>query len=597
MLSPESLMPEPSPPAVLPALLPVTLRVGQRVPLRDGACLSVDCWQPEDPTPQARTAVLTLSPYGRDSCAETGRFFAARGFVYIAADCRGRGDSDGNFTVYGDGDDYADLIAWAAAQAWCNGQVVTQGGSYAGINQWQVATRRPAALRALAPMVAPMPGPWGDTLNGVVISYSIAWATLVQGRHAKWQLFADRALWRDLAWRLYRDRPPNAVWATSITAAPNPVLLPMLQDHQAAAWVHALPTATEFAHTTTPVLTLTGLYDNAQVGTLQYWRRHEAAAGAAHRNHRWLVIGPSAHAGTRTLSPQDDAQMDGVALSSAEWQDQLCADFYRWATQDGPLPALLNYRVSAFVTGLEQWAHAPDLPALSNAECLWHPAKDQLTTKPPPSGGITFANNPLDTRFAELEAAGDGGSLFDAISGEAPLDTAFADHLFGQGWVWESDALTEDLLLCGTPRLQLRLVVDTPDADLLAAVIKCRPDGRQVVLSSTLMRLRYRDGLDQPSRLWPAGHAELVRFPEMRFIATRVAAGCRLRLVLRVPASCALERQMNAATPVSLQTLADATAGQVTVLAGPDSLLALPLLNAALPRSAPAVPGSNPDAS
>jgi uncharacterized protein len=436
--------------------------------------------------------------------------------------------------------------------------------------------------------VAPLPGPWGDTVHGVPITYNIAWATLVQGRHAKWQLFADRRLWRDLAWRLYRERPPTAAWAASVTAEPNPVLLPMCEDHRPGAWNWASPTDHEYSATSIPVLTVTGLYDNAQLGTLQYWRRHESAAGASQRERRFLVIGPSAHAGTRTLSPQDDGVLDGVALADARWQDHLCADFYRWSCDDGPRPALLADRVNAFVVGLESWVHAPTLPELTAHAWRLHPSGDTLAATDPASGDVVFTNNPLDTRYAELESQGQAGSVLDAMSGEAPLDTAFASHLYGQGHAWDSAVLEHDVLLCGTPKLQLRLRVDTPDADLLAAVLKLRPDGRQVVLSATLVRLRHRDGLDRPARLWSPGQAECVRFPDLRFMATRVEAGCRLRLLLRVPASGAFERQMNAAMPVSQQRLADARQGTVTVEAGADSALWLPLLDERLPRSAPA---------
>ena len=45
-------------------------------------------------------------------------------------DCRGRGDSDGNFTPWAD--DFADgydTVQWAASQPWCDGQVGMVGGA------------------------------------------------------------------------------------------------------------------------------------------------------------------------------------------------------------------------------------------------------------------------------------------------------------------------------------------------------------------------------------------------------------------------------------------------------------------------------------
>src|SRR3712207_5183697 len=45
-------------------------------------------------------------------------------------------------------DDHEKVIAWAAGQPWCNGEVVLFGTSYYAISQVFVAARRPPALKA-----------------------------------------------------------------------------------------------------------------------------------------------------------------------------------------------------------------------------------------------------------------------------------------------------------------------------------------------------------------------------------------------------------------------------------------------------------------
>jgi hypothetical protein len=47
------------------------------------------------------------------------------------------------------------VIAWAAAQGWCDGAVATYGGSYAGRIQWLTALRQPPALKAMIVLVTP----------------------------------------------------------------------------------------------------------------------------------------------------------------------------------------------------------------------------------------------------------------------------------------------------------------------------------------------------------------------------------------------------------------------------------------------------------
>ncbi len=46
-----------------------------------------------------------------------------------------------------DVEDHAKVIQWAAAQPWCDGQVVLFGTSYYGLTQPQVARLRPPALK------------------------------------------------------------------------------------------------------------------------------------------------------------------------------------------------------------------------------------------------------------------------------------------------------------------------------------------------------------------------------------------------------------------------------------------------------------------
>jgi predicted acyl esterase len=135
--------------------------------------------------------------------------------------------------------------------------------------------------------------------------------------------------------------------------------------------------------------------------------------------------------------------------------------------------------------------------------------------------------------------------------------------------------------------LQITLSTDLPDADLAACLLKLLPDGRRVMLSSSVLRLRYRDGLSEPPRLMPAGEPQTFEFPRWRLTATRIDAGSRLRLVLRVPASIDFERQMNAARPVAEQTLADAMPGALHLHLGAGTRLTLPVLDQDLPQSAP----------
>ena len=86
----------------------------------------------------------------RDSL--THPYFAGNGYASIRVDMRGNGDSEGLMEdEYSEQelDDACNVIAWAAAQPWCNGNVGMMGISWGGFNSLQVAAKQPPALKAI----------------------------------------------------------------------------------------------------------------------------------------------------------------------------------------------------------------------------------------------------------------------------------------------------------------------------------------------------------------------------------------------------------------------------------------------------------------
>ena len=72
-------------------------------------------------TPGRYPVVLMRTPYVKatERAVKDGKAWAAHGYVYVAMDVRGRGDSAGVFVPYAaDGRDGYDAVEWAAAQPW-----------------------------------------------------------------------------------------------------------------------------------------------------------------------------------------------------------------------------------------------------------------------------------------------------------------------------------------------------------------------------------------------------------------------------------------------------------------------------------------------
>jgi hypothetical protein len=81
-------------------------------------------------------------------------FWVPRGYVHVIANLRGTGGSGGTFGFFDAQQrrDQHDLVEWAAAQPWCDGNVGMIGISYFAMSQLEAAAQRPPHLEAILPV-------------------------------------------------------------------------------------------------------------------------------------------------------------------------------------------------------------------------------------------------------------------------------------------------------------------------------------------------------------------------------------------------------------------------------------------------------------
>ena len=127
-----------------------------RVEMADGVRLAATLYLP-DPALGAQPCLLEALPYRKDdltsSYAES--YVALRdqhSYAVCRVDLRGTGSSEGDATdEYPEVEqsDLVEVIAWLAAQPWCDGNIGMWGTSYSGFNSLQIACERPPALKAV----------------------------------------------------------------------------------------------------------------------------------------------------------------------------------------------------------------------------------------------------------------------------------------------------------------------------------------------------------------------------------------------------------------------------------------------------------------
>ncbi len=128
------------------------------VPMRDGVKLATDVYRPtKDGKPiEARLpTILDRRPYNKNGAGGNGKYYAARGYVFVAQDTRGRYKSEGVWHMLtDDGPDGFDTAKWIIKQPWSDGKFGMIGTSYVGGTQHAMAMAKPPGLVTVIPVDA-----------------------------------------------------------------------------------------------------------------------------------------------------------------------------------------------------------------------------------------------------------------------------------------------------------------------------------------------------------------------------------------------------------------------------------------------------------
>jgi uncharacterized protein len=467
----------------------LTRRFNVRIPLRDGVRLAADLTLPAKlPAP----AVVCRTPYGRSNERQVrfGDRFARGGYVAVWVDVRGRGDSDGGFEPYrNDGLDGYDVIQWAAAQAWCDGDVATWGGSYPGRIQWLAALQRPPALRAMIVEVAPS-DPFVEDPTGVPGPMRINWHRLTDGRMPQ---YAEAVDWMEV----YRHRPLRELdhaagfeserWADEVG-----------HDAAADAYWEPLRYQHRIAEIDLPVLHISGWYDDEEIGTPANFAAMTAVGRAGQR----LLMGPWGH---RVNSARQLGEVD----FGPEALIDLDRELVRFLDEHvrGRPPATPEPAVRFFLMGAREWRDLPAWPPPRAATLALHLDSDGHANSRFGDGRLRAEETPRANAAADPPADQwrhdpDRPVPFitDASSAQigGPDDYAGVETR-GDVLVYTTEPLTEALDVIGPVRLVAHVATNAADTDICAMLLDVHPNGFAQRLCDGVVRLSRRNGARTPA--------------------------------------------------------------------------------------------------
>lgn len=469
--------------------------------MRDGVTLRADVYRPKE---EGRYPVLLVrTPYDKSGEFEFAMRAAARGYVVIAQDTRGRYESEGTFyTFKNESADGYDTVEWAAAQPYSNGKVGMFGGSYVGATQYLAAIVRPPHLAGIAPNVTASNYHDGWTYQGGAFEqwFNESWTSgLVENTVRRRVKGGVPAAWN--------GRNTLPLTAYSFLEAPStegiaPYFTDWLAHPNFDAYWKALSIQDHYGQIEVPVFSFGAWYDIFLGGTLHNYEglQREAGTEAAKKGQRLLVY-LGGHAGGP--DEQKIGAVDFGAKAPFDFDDAVLR-WYDWLLKGEANGVEQEKPVRIFVMGKNEWRNEDNWPLArakttayylrSNGSANGLAGNGSLGTAAP---GTDKADEYVYDPTEPVPTIGGPLCCGAPLPGNGPQDQrpveGRADVL-----VFTTPALTKDLEVTGPVTADLYVSSSAVDTDFTAKLVDVWPNGFAQNLTEGILRLRYRDSQEQP---------------------------------------------------------------------------------------------------
>ncbi|MBE2287890.1 MAG: CocE/NonD family hydrolase [Prosthecobacter sp.] len=438
----------------------------EMIAMRDGVPLATDLFLPSGDGPFP--VVLSRTPYSRVKRSQEAASFVREGWVFVIQDMRGRFDSKGENLPFigcgwGEHEDGVDTIEWLKKQPWCNGSIVTIGGSAGGITQNLLAGAAPQGLMA--------------QYISVATSSMYAGGSYIGGAFRK----ADVENWMTgnkydpQALQITRDHPnDDDYWAK-------------------------FDTTKRFDRMNVPAVHVGGWFDMFLQGTIDQFtgRQHHGAPGA--KGTQKLVIGPWQHAIGKMPAGQlnfPNATRIPQAYDALRWFTH-----YLNGTDNGieKEPAVAYYVMGDTATpGApgNEWRYANDWPIPAKETPVYLTGERRLSLEKPAA-----ATTPHEFTFDPANPCPTIGGANLTID-RGPMDQRKIENR-GDVLVFTSDVLDKPVEVTGRVLAKIFISSSAVDTDLSVRLCDVYPDGRSMLIAEGMQRLRHRQSTAQPVPLTP----------------------------------------------------------------------------------------------
>ena len=468
--------------------------------LHDGVTLWADVCRPK--ADGKFPVLLTRTPYDRTGSIDFCMKAAARGYVVVAQDVRGRYGSEGEWYPFKyESQDGYETVEWAASLPYSNGKVGMFGGSYVGATQYLAAIAQPPHLAGICP-------------NYTASNYHDGW-TYQGGAFEQW--FNESwtsGLAENTITRKAMQGSDKVGWAQKLPLLSYPVLMSPPAEVLAPYFSDWLmhpnyddywkqwSIEDHYAKIQVPVFSMGAWYDIFLGGTLRNYDRlkKEAGTDAARRGQR-LMVYVGGHAGgpdKKKVGAVDfgDKLPFDLDETMLRWYDSLLKGIDNGVNREKP--------VRIFVMGKNEWREEDDWPLERAKTTRYYLHSTQ------PANGLEGAGT-LSTAAPDEEKPDqyvyDPGNAVPTLGGPlccgAPLPTGIGpeDQRPAEAredvLVFSTPAFAQNTEVTGPISLDLYVSSSAVDTDFTGKLVDVWPNGFAQNLTEGILRMRYRNSQEK----------------------------------------------------------------------------------------------------
>ena len=425
------------------------------VEMRDGVRLATDVYLPEEEVLPHGT-LLIRTPYNKNDMVRTGSDWSRLGWPVVIQDMRGRYASEGIDTVFRHAQtDGPDTLDWIADQSFSNKKIATFGGSALGINQYYMAGANPDFLSCQYIQVATPDLYKHGVQQGGQFRYSlVAWWLEGQGST---YILEDYFAHENYSLDYWGNVSLEGKWD----------------------------------QVNVPAIHIGGWYDCFAQGTIDGFMGYQYRGGEGAQGQSKLIMGPWTHGGGRQqgeLRYPENAEDSFSFYMFADMIEQFTMNngsgFDEW-------PAVTYYVMGDVDNDSapgNEWLTSDDWPpSYVETSVYLHEDGSLQTTAPDGSQSLSYSFDPTDPVPTV------GGQNLNIDRG--PYDQRSVENR-DDVLVFTTDVLSDPVWISGPVKARLFVSSDCLDTDFTVKLTDVYPDGRSMLITDGIIRMRNRNGLD-----------------------------------------------------------------------------------------------------